>query len=200
MRIVRTLLLQASFAGQLFRFGKLQILTILDPCVVFIIPQTMGVELKCQKMRSENVGRCKMSESTPPVRYGGEGFMQVQWDWIIPKGNFYSKQSYSQLQGYWRRNTASGTPFHACTQTRIRTQYTDRSKKVIFATIYPNETATVLALYIITSRVNIPTPFFLFQLAKAARSIPTSRCPKPSISTRQHVAWRFVSSREFSRT
>ena len=85
---------------------------------------------------------------------------------------FFSKQSYSQLQGSGRRNTASGTPFHAYTQTRIRTQYTDRSKKVIFATIYPNEMATVLAMYIITSRVNIPPPFFLFQLAKAPEASP----------------------------
>ena len=200
MRIVRTLLLQASFAGQLFRFGKLQILTILDPCLVFIIPQTMGVELKCQKMRSENVGRCKMSESTPPVRYGGEGFMQVQWDWIIPKGIFFSKQSYSQLQGYGRRNTASGTPFHAYTQTRIRTQYTDRSKKAVFCNYLSkwNGYSFSYVYYHFTSQY--PPPFFLFQLAKAARSIPTSRCPKPSITPRQHVAWRFVSRREFSRT
>ena len=40
----------------------------LNPCVVFIIPQTMGVDLKCHRMRSENVGRCQISESTPPVR------------------------------------------------------------------------------------------------------------------------------------
>ena len=116
--------------------------------------------------------------------------------------NVFLKQHNSQLQGYGRQNPVSGTLSHAYTQTRIVAYiHTHRSKKVIFASIYPNEMATVLAMDIIISRVNIPPPFFfLFQLAKAARSFPTSRCPKPPITPRQHVAWRFVSRRESSRT
>ena len=74
MGIVRRHFLQASFAPQLFRFGELQILPKLDPCVFFIIPKTMGVDLKCQRMRSENVELFQIYESTPPVRVGRTEF------------------------------------------------------------------------------------------------------------------------------
>ena len=56
----------------------------------------------------------------------------------------FSKQRYSQLQGYGRRNLVSGAPSHAYTYL-----HTHRSKKVIFVCIYLNEIAIVLAMFII---------------------------------------------------
>ena len=47
---------------------------------------------------------------------------------------------------------------------RLAYIHTHRSKKVILASIYPNEMATVLAMDIIISGVNIPPPFFFFSI------------------------------------
>ena len=59
----------------------------------------------------------------------------------------FSKQRYSQLQGYERRNIDQELPAtHTHRHTYVHTQ---GLKKVIFVSIYLNEMATVLAMFII---------------------------------------------------
>ena len=106
----------------------------LDPSVVFIIQQTMGVGLKCQRMRSENVGWCQISESIPPVTF------------VLCRAEFYAgtlrlnhtrgrtshvfKTTLFTTPRLWETKHWSGTPCHAYTQTHIRTH--SRSKKSNF--------------------------------------------------------------------
>ena len=97
--------------------------------------------------------------------------------------HIFSKQHYSMLQIYGRRNLVSGTSSpHLHTDTYL---HTHRFKKVILASVYPKEMHTVLAMYIIIKRVDIPSSVFTL-FAEAARSIPTPCCPKPPIMPRQH--------------
>ena len=63
------------------------------------------------------------------------------------KLHIFSKQRYSQLQGYGRRNLVLETP-----SPHIHTHaypYTHQSKKVILASIYPQEMPTGLAMCLI---------------------------------------------------
>ena len=63
--------------------------------------------------------------------------------------NIFSKQHYSQLQVYGRRNLVSGTPsphIHIYEYTYL---HIHRFKMVIIASIYAKEMRTVLALYLI---------------------------------------------------
>ena len=61
--------------------------------------------------------------------------------------HIFSKQHYSQLEVYGRRNLVSGTPStHIHTDTYL---HIHRFKKVILASIYPKEMLTVSAMYLV---------------------------------------------------
>ena len=114
------------------------------------MPQTMGVDLKCQRMKSENVGRCQIPESTPPVRLGRAelyaGTMRL---------NHIRGQNFTCFQNNVIENfKAMGDetlnqelpPTHTYKHTYA---YTHRPKKVIYVYIYLNEIAIVLVMFII---------------------------------------------------
>ena len=117
---------------------------------------------------SEHVKNPKVPHQWDEV---GQIFIQVQWDWIIPKGKttIFSKQHCSQLQVYGRRNPASGTPsprIHIDTYLDIH-----RFKMEINASFYPKEMLTVLAMYLIIYKW-ISLPQFFPWLLKQPEATP----------------------------
>ena len=128
-----------------------------------------------------------------PHQWGevGQRFIQVEWDWILPEGrtihNF--KTTLFTASSLWEtepciRNFLS-TYIHTDTYLHIH-----RVKKGNSCIYLSQKMFTVLDMYLIIQRVDIPPSVFSL-FAEGARSIPTSRCPKPPITSRQHVVWRF---------
>ena len=106
-------------------------------------------------MRSENVGRCQIFESTLPVRLGRTEF----YAGTMNEYNEYNEMNHTRGQNFtcFQNNVidkamGDGTlnqelpPTHTHKHTYV---HTHRSKKVIFVSIYINEIAIVLAMFII---------------------------------------------------
>ena len=83
--------------------------------------------------------------------------------------HIFSKQHYSQLQVYGRRNLVSGTPSpHINTDTYLQIHW---YKKIILASIYPKEMLIVLAM-LLSFNKSISLPRFLPRLQKQPEASP----------------------------
>ena len=95
----------------MFRFGGIKILSLLGPYVVFIIPQNIGVTLNTNEGEAKMTGNVKNPKV--PHQWGEVGRVLFGYNEIelFPraKPHIFSKQHFSQLKAYGRRNLVSGT-------------------------------------------------------------------------------------------